>query len=72
MIPVQPPARNAGKSARTKTRNSRGIADREADTIDERKRDETIAGQVAEARWKTLPPHFERQRNKGRETKREG
>lgn len=70
MIPVQPPARNADESARTKTRNSRGIADREADTMDERKRDETIAGQVAEARWKTLPLHFERQRNRGRETKR--
>lgn len=38
--------------------------------MDERKRDETIAGQVAEARWKTLPLHFERQRNRGRETKR--
>lgn len=70
MIPVQPPARNADESARTKTRNSRGIANREADTMDERKRDETIAGQVAEARWKTLPLYFERQRNRGRETKR--
>ena len=59
-ISVQPPARNAGESARTKTRNYAEVSQTEGGGWDRRRRKggETIAGQVAAAtaaRWKSFP-----------------